>query len=116
MDKVLIVRLKISQHPDIIGIVKDLSDNKIQIDKPHMPAMKKDSGTQAELTFVPYIPSYASDNPDCIVLDKSDVLLTFEPIDELRQRFNIQFGSGLVLPNSNNTVKIPTANLGTVPA
>lgn len=113
---VRIFRLKLSQHPDIVGIVSESADNADMyvMKYPHalVTSNKSGSSESVELQLIPYLPGYADESANEIEIRKTDVLLSFEPVSELRQRFNVMFGSGLVLPNGNNSVKIPTAQFG----
>jgi hypothetical protein len=115
--KVVIIRLKMAQHPDIVCIMKDgENEGEVVLQEPHaiIPQTRNESPNNMELGLMPYIPAYSSERS--ITIPRSEIFLTFEPVEELRQRFNVQFGSGIITASKNNVVQVPTLNVGNTPA
>ena len=115
--KVTIIRLTMPNHPDIICIMKDVEgdEDSVELDRPHAIVANNREGAAnngMELSLLPYIPGYASETCTSIVIRKSDIFTTIEPVKELEQRFNVQFGSGIITNVGSNIVKVPTAGIG----
>ena len=114
MEKICVIRTKMVQHPDLICFIEDdpTDSTKVILRHPHAIIMNNDKQQNSNpgLVLVPYIPGYVVDD-NTITISKSDIFTVFQPIDEMKNRFSAQYGSGLVLPG-NNSIKIPTATIG----
>lgn len=109
--EIRVFRFKLAKHPDIIGTVIPVSDNleQLDIENPLAILQNKAAGNSVEITMVPYTPPYVVDKP--LRVNKSDIFAIFEPADDLLAKFRT-LDSGIILPSGNNTVRVPTAQIG----
>lgn len=109
--EIRVFRFKLANHPDVIGIVHEVSDDatKLDIENPLAILQQKANNNAIEITMVPYTPPYVLDKP--LRVNKEDIFASFEPAEDLVMKFRT-LDSGIILPTGNNTVRVPTAQIG----
>lgn len=111
-NEIRVFRFKLPSHPDIIGIVHEVAEDTTKLDIENPLAIlqtKTPQGNAIEITMVPYNPPYVVDKP--LRISKEDVFTNFEPAEDLLRKFQT-LDSGIILPTGNNTVRVPTAQIG----
>lgn len=89
--------LRLISGEEIVGNVK-IQDRSYTIEEPcALQYGATQDSARAQMSFRPLLPHSKSSS---VTIDKTHVLFDYEPVEEIRNKWNELFGNGLVVPDS----------------
>lgn len=99
---VLITRLITGE--EILGDCESISDTECKVSNPtQIGAMPNPKTGNVDVHMAPFVPLAADKH---IIINLNNVLCQYAPVNEVLNKYNTMFGSGLIIPNSGNIATV----------